>query len=134
RRATPARRARATTRGPSPPRSRPAPRRAPRGTARRGTTAPARAAPPARASGRSPSAAPRQPEHALGDDVAEDLRGAGLDRVAAAAELLVVPVVVVDDPVVAEDLPRELRQPLVLLRPVQLRDGPLGAGDAGLHQ
>ena len=55
----------------------------------------------------------------------------GLDRVAAAAQLLVAPVAVV---LAVQDLHRELRQPLVLLRPVQLRARALGARDAGLHQ
>src|SRR3712207_8518962 len=34
---------------------------------------------------------PRQAEHALGDDVLQDLRGAALDRVAAGAQQLVAP-------------------------------------------
>src|ERR1041385_8267005 len=80
---------------------------------------------------RTASATPREAEHSLGDDVAQDLARPGLDRVAARAELLVAPVAVV---LAAEDLHRELRQPLVLLRPVQLRAGALGTGDAGLHQ
>src|SRR6478609_6032572 len=80
---------------------------------------------------RTASATPRKAEHALGDDVAQDLARAGLDRVAARAELLIAPVAVV---LAAEDLHRELRQPLVLLRPVQLRAGALWPGDAGLHE
>ena len=66
--------------------------------------------------GESPSARPRQAEHALGDDVAQDLRRAGLDRVAAAAELHVLPVAAVgcvlgeELRVGAEQLERELRQ------------------------
>src|SRR5580765_6780007 len=80
---------------------------------------------------RTASATPRKAEHALGDDVAQDLARSGLDRVAARAELLVAPVAVV---LPAEDLHRELRQPLVLLGPVQLRARALGPGDAGLHQ
>src|SRR5690349_9620126 len=63
------------------------------------------------------SSASRQPEHALGDDVAEDLGGSGLDRVAAAAQLLVVPPAVVEDALGAAQLPAELRQPLVRLGP-----------------
>ena len=39
----------------------------------------------------APSAQPRQAEHALGDDVLEDLGGAALDRVAAGAQQLVRP-------------------------------------------
>src|SRR5215213_11171672 len=47
------------------------------------------APPGARAGG---SSRPGQAEHPLGDDVAQDLRGAGLDGVPAAAQLLVLPV------------------------------------------
>src|ERR1035437_4679991 len=77
------------------------------------------------------SASLREAEHALGDDVAEDLRRARFDRVAAAAELLVVPPAVVEDALGAEQLASELREALVLLRPAQLDRRPLGAGDAG---
>ncbi len=41
--------------------------------------------------GESHLSTPREAEHALGDDVAEDLRRAGLDRVAARPELAVAP-------------------------------------------
>src|SRR3954447_13957246 len=81
-----------------------------------------------------------QADDALGDDVAKDLRRTGLDRVAAAAQLLVLPVAVPDRAVAVElggqalQRERELRQPLVGLRPVQLRDRPLRAGHAGLLQ
>src|SRR5262245_16267615 len=78
------------------------------------------------------SSRPREAEDALGDDVAEDLRRTRLDRVAARAELLVAPPAVAV--LGAVDLERELRQPLVLLRPVELRDRALGAGDAGLDE
>src|ERR1039457_3114100 len=61
---------------------------------------------------KSISTAPRQIEHALGDDVARHLGGAPLDRVAAAAQLLGVPPAVVEDPALAEQLAAELRQPL----------------------
>src|ERR1043166_3999644 len=74
---------------------------------------------------------PREAEDALGDDVAQDLARAGLDRVAARAQLLVSPVAVV---LAFEDLHRELRQPLVLLRPVELGARAFGPGDARLHQ
>src|SRR4051812_20679588 len=80
------------------------------------------------------SAAFREAEHALGDDVAEDLRRAGLDRVAPAAELLVMPPAVVEDPFRAEQLAPELRQALVLLRPAQLDRRALRPGDAGALQ
>src|SRR5205085_11705449 len=75
--------------------------------------------------------APREAEHALGDDVPEHLRGARLDRVAAAAQLLVVPPAVVEDPVGAEQLAPELRQALVLLRPAQPGRRPLRARNTG---
>src|SRR5215204_69182 len=80
---------------------------------------------------RTASAAPWKGQDALRDDVAEDLARAGLDRVAAAAQLLITPVAVV---LAAVDLHCELRQALVLLRPAQLRAGALGPRDAGLHQ
>src|ERR1700758_5032782 len=76
-------------------------------------------------------ARPREPEHALGDDVAEHLRRPRLDRVAAAAELLVVPPAVVEDAAGVAELARELRQPLVRLGPPQLHGRALGAGGAG---
>src|SRR3954467_10340663 len=73
--------------------------------------------------------APREAEHPLGDDVAKDLGGARLDRVAARAQLLVLPVAVV---LALENLHRDLRQALVVLRPVQLRSRALRAVNAGL--
>src|SRR5262249_18965603 len=96
----------------------------------------AKRAPPASARAdprraRSPSARPREAEHAFGDDVAEHFRRPGLDRVAAAAELLVVPPAVVEDALRATQLARELREPLVRLRPAQLDARPFGAGSAG---
>src|SRR3954465_11255622 len=81
-----------------------------------------------------PLTAPRKPEHALGDDVAQDLRRARLDRVAAAAELLVMPPAVVEDAVRPEQPAAELRQALVLLRPAQLDRRALRPGDAGALQ
>src|SRR5512133_2578341 len=80
---------------------------------------------------RTASARPRQAEHALGDDVAQDLARPGFDRVAAAAQLLVAPVAVV---LAAEDLHRELRQALVLLGPEELRARAFRSGDPRLHQ
>src|SRR4029079_19454380 len=74
------------------------------------------------------SAGVGEAEHSLGDDVAEDLRGARLDGVAAAAELLVLPVAAVrrvllaECAVRAEDLDGELRDALVRLGPHELRD------------
>src|SRR3954454_2551644 len=49
----------------------------------------------------------RESEYALGDDVPQHLGGACLDRVAAAAQLLVVPPAVVEDAVRTEQLPAE---------------------------
>src|SRR5262249_43391529 len=104
----------------------------------RGTRAPRGGDPPARARTRSPSARPREPEHALGDDVAEDLARAGLDRVSARAELLVLPgplgvaAAVGQLRARAEDLEGQLRQPLVRLRPHELRRRALRTGDPGL--
>src|SRR6266508_2385638 len=86
------------------------------------------------------SAAAGQAEDALGDDVAQHLGGAGLDGVAPAAEMLVLPVAAPGavGPVELgrrpEQLERQLGEPLVRLRPVQLGHRPLGAGDAGPHQ
>src|SRR4029078_6994546 len=68
-----------------------------------------------------------KPEHALADDVAQDLARPRLDRVAARAELLVLPVPVRIAAAVrqlrmrTEDLERELGQALVVLRPDELR-------------
>src|SRR5207245_2592476 len=101
------------------------------GSGRRATRAPpasARADPPR---ARSPSARPRKAEHSLGDDVAEHLRRPGLDRVAPAAELLMVPPAVVQDPFRASQLARQLRQPLIRLRPAQLHTRALRPRDAG---
>src|SRR5262249_50725598 len=84
------------------------------------------------------SAAPWEAEHALGDDVPEDLARPGLDRVAARAQLLVLPVAVCISAAVrelrvrAEDLERQLRQPLVVLRPHELRGRALRAWDPRL--
>src|SRR4051812_20669900 len=89
---------------------------------------------------RNPLSAPRKPEHAFGDDVAEHLGGPGLDRVAATPQLLVLPVAAPNalGPVQLrtrpEYLERELRQALIRLRPMELGDASLWAGDAGLHQ
>src|SRR5581483_3357820 len=55
----------------------------------------------------------------------------GLDRVAAAPQLLVGPPPVVEDPLGPLQLARALRHALVLLRPAQLDRRALGAGGAG---
>src|SRR6476469_3636028 len=83
---------------------------------------------------RSPSATFREAEDALGDDVPQNLGRAGLDRVAAAAQLLVVPPAVVEDALRAEQLAAELRHALVLLRPAQLDRGAFRSGNAGALQ
>src|SRR3954462_14475815 len=77
---------------------------------------------------------PREAEHALGDDVPQHLGGSGLDRVAAAAQLLVVPPAVVEDPLGTEHLACELRHALVRLRPAELHTRALGARDPGALQ
>src|SRR5439155_21318548 len=91
---------------------------------------------PAPRRSRSPSAAPGQTEDTLGDDVPEDLRRAGLDRVAAATQLLIAPVrgrpvAVGHLRLLSDDLDGELGEALVRLGPAELRDRPLGAGRAG---
>src|SRR5207248_1699049 len=80
-----------------------------------------------------PLAHPRQAEHALGDDVFQDLRRAALDRVRARTQEAVGPVGVEHRPLVAANVHRELRQRLVRLRPLQLRQRALGTGLAALH-
>src|SRR3954464_6980718 len=76
---------------------------------------------------------PRQTEHPLGDDVLQDLRRAALDRVGARTQEAVGPVGVEDRPLVAANVHRELRQRLVGLRPLQLRQGALRARLAAFH-
>src|SRR3954471_22352201 len=63
------------------------------------------------------SARSRQAEHALGDDVLEDLRGAALDRVAAGAQQLVGPARAAGQGLRAEQVGSQLRELLVALRP-----------------
>src|SRR4051812_17290274 len=75
----------------------------------------------------------RQAEHALGDDVLEDLRGAALNRVGARAEQPVGPRVVPLGGVLAEDVGGQLRERLVDLAPLPLRERALGARHAPLH-
>src|SRR3954447_21740011 len=76
---------------------------------------------------------PRQAEHALGDDVLQDLRRAALDRVGARTQEPVGPVGVEDRTLVAANVHRELRQCLVRLRPLQLRHRALRARLTALH-
>src|SRR4051794_351898 len=78
-------------------------------------------------------AQPGQAEHALGDDVLEDLGRAALDRVRAGAQEAVGPLVVHDRRVGAHDLHRQLGERLVGVGPPPLDERALGAGDAGLH-
>src|SRR4029078_6041965 len=78
--------------------------------------------------------------YALGDDVAEHLRRARFDGVAATSQLLVLPVAAVGRVVLtqrrvrSEDLECELRDALVRLRPDELRDGALRPRHSGLHE
>src|SRR6266540_2858821 len=62
----------------------------------------------------------RQAEHALGDDVLEDLGRAALDRIGPRAEQLVGPRRVPGSPVLAEDVHGKLGQRLVDLAPLPL--------------
>src|SRR3712207_7082379 len=71
---------------------------------------------------------PRQAEHALGEDVLQDLRGAALDRVAAGAQQLVAPRRAGGERLGAHDVGRQLRQLLVRVRPQPLRQRALGPG------
>src|SRR5215210_5848843 len=75
----------------------------------------------------------RQAEHALGDDVLEDLGRAALDRVGARAQQAVGPGRVPGRPVLAEDVHGELCQRLVQVAPLPLRQRALWAGHAVLH-
>src|SRR4051794_6709240 len=56
---------------------------------------------------------PRQAEHALGDDVLQDLGGAALDRVGAGTQEAIGPVGVEDRPLVAANVHRQLGERLV---------------------
>src|SRR6266850_6271543 len=79
----------------------------------------------------------RQAEDALGDDVALNLAGPRLDRIAPAAEIGVLPhaaVEIEELSVRSEDLLRGLLHPLIHFAPVDLLDRPLGAGHAVLAQ
>src|SRR5437763_2793956 len=79
----------------------------------------------------------RQAEHALGDDVALDFAGAGLDGVAARAQVGILPEAVIkifELPVGAEYLLRGLLRALIHLAPVELLYGAFGAGRAGLRE
>src|SRR6476646_7601705 len=87
-------------------------------------------------------AQPRQAEHALGDDVLEDVRGPALDRVGAGAQEAVLPGAVVDRVggaarerrVGALDLQCQLGQALVDVGPLPLAQRALRPGDARLHR
>src|SRR4051794_31940301 len=72
-------------------------------------------------------------EHALGDDVLEDLGGATLDRVGARAQHPIGPRRVPVRALLAEDVDRELGERLVDLAPLPLRQRALRAGNALLH-
>src|SRR5918995_3110758 len=79
-----------------------------------------------------PSASLRQAEHALGDDVLEDLGGAALDRVTAGAQQLVAPGAAGLEGLRADDVGRKLRELLVRVRPDPLEQRALGTGLAVL--
>src|SRR5467141_1339301 len=81
---------------------------------------------------------PGQPEDALGEDVAEDLRGTGADATGPCQELVEFPLTVVRRPARAvgdlrvrtDDLGPDERQLLVELAPEELRGRALGPGRA----
>src|SRR5439155_6189987 len=83
----------------------------------------------------------REPQDTFRDDVAEDLRGPALDRVSARTKLLALPVPVLDGMlptgehrVWSLDLERQLREPLVPLRPHELRRRTLRARHPRLQE
>src|SRR5437762_13789894 len=80
---------------------------------------------------RSPE--PGQPEHALGDDVLEDLGRAALDRVRPRPEEAVGPRLLVELGTFAGDVDGQLGQRLVDLGRVPLPERALGPGPAVLH-
>src|SRR2546423_2024390 len=82
---------------------------------------------------KSSSSHPRQSEHALGDDVAKDLRGAALDRVRSSAEEAVGPLVVHDRPLWPAHLGGKLGHRLIRVRPLPLHKRSLRPGYPGLH-
>src|SRR4051794_22769140 len=75
----------------------------------------------------------RQAEHALGDDVLEDLRRAALDRVGARAQHPVGPGRVPVGALLTEDVDGQLGQRLVDLAPLPLRQRALRARHPVLH-
>src|SRR5215210_127434 len=75
----------------------------------------------------------RQAEHALGDDVLEDLGGAALNRVRERAQQAVGPGRITGRAVLAEDVHGQLGERLVDLAPLPLRQRALGARHAALH-
>src|ERR671914_2258338 len=68
----------------------------------------------------------RQAEHSLGDDVLEDLGSAALDRVGARAQQPVGPGRLPVGALLAENVDRDLRERLVDLTPLPLRQRALG--------
>src|SRR5204862_2287331 len=83
----------------------------------------------------------RQAQHALGEDVAEDLRRPGADAAGSREELVELPLALVGRPwgavrdlrVRADHLRRDLRELLVQPAPEELRRRALGAGLATLQ-
>src|SRR5579864_8181762 len=76
-----------------------------------------------------------QPQHPLGQDVAQDFRGPRLDGVRARAQELILPALSVADLARrTADVDGRLGHSLVELRPHELEDRSLGSGDsAALH-
>src|SRR5262245_60741455 len=86
---------------------------------------------------KSMSIALRQSEHALGDDVALDFAGSGLNGIPTRPQIGVLPhaVVEIDQlPVRPKDLLRDLLRALVHLAPVDLLDRSLRARHAALGE
>src|ERR687896_2313115 len=75
----------------------------------------------------------RQAEHALGDDVLEDLRGAALDRIGAGAEEAIGPGRLPGGAVLAQHVDRELSKRLVDLGPLPLGERALWSRHPALH-
>src|SRR3954454_19759508 len=81
-----------------------------------------------------PSSQPRQSQDALGDDVLQHLGRAALDRIGAGAQEAMAPLRPDAHPLRAEHVVAELRQRLVVVRPLPLAERALGSGDPGLHR
>src|SRR4051812_33033979 len=73
-------------------------------------------------------------EHALSNDVLQNLGGAALDRVRPGAQEAIAPLRAEAHPLRAEDLVAELGQGLVVVSPFPLAERSLGTWDPGLHR